>query len=325
MSIQKIALISNHAVAHTTAHYFAEVFEEKGISFDRFFPEQQREIGKEYSVRFYVDAGDHYLIEPQSHTLKAIYIIDTHMGLHDDLYLIKFADVVFCAQYEAVEILSRIRKNVFWLPLGCSEKYHFLGNAEKKFDIAYIGGTDPESSRDNGNPLLRRRIEMLRLLKNRYPNNFIGPAPRERIGEIYSKSKIVVNISVNNDLNMRFFEGICSGSLVVTEKLKDNGFEMLVDNTNSPVCVEYDGMDDLVKKIDYYLNNELERTRIARNGKLFSNSQTYVSRWTQIEGTISTIKPRGASVMEYRFTELKLELDRLGRKVRRKIKTFISR
>ena len=46
------------------------------------------------------------------------------------------------------------------------------------------------------------------------------------MGRIYSESKIVLNASINGDLNMRVFEALTSGALLVTDRI-ENGLDTL--------------------------------------------------------------------------------------------------
>jgi spore maturation protein CgeB len=124
---------------------------------------------------------------------------------------------------------------------------------KKIYDIAFIGKMGKG----------KRRKFLLRL-KKEYPNSFIGEADCKQIGEIYSQSKIVFNYSIKNDINMRIFEGLISGSMVITNRIKNNGFKELFEEGKD--IIVFDNWEDLKRKIDYYLKNEEEREKISANG-----------------------------------------------------------
>lgn len=83
--------------------------------------------------------------------------------------------------------------------------------------------------------------------------------------EVFAKSKIVINchsdIAGQYKGNMRVFEALGSGSFM----LSDKGVypEFLKDGKD---FVSYENTNDLLDKIEYYLENENEREEIARHG-----------------------------------------------------------
>jgi len=78
------------------------------------------------------------------------------------------------------------------------------------------------------------------------------------------KSKIVFNHSINNDLNMRFFEALCSGGLLLTDKITNGVQELFAEKFH---YVNYRSKKDAIAKINYYLKNEKKRKLIALRGQ----------------------------------------------------------
>ena len=76
------------------------------------------------------------------------------------------------------------------------------------------------------------------------------------MANLYASSKIVFNCSLNKDINMRLFEGCCSGSLVIADLIPD------LPEFDIPVPT-YKDDKELVEKIKYYLVNEKERQSLA--------------------------------------------------------------
>lgn len=213
-----------------------------------------------------IDDGSHYILDINYHT-KAIWIVDSHTSFICDKIMIKSFDIIFVAQKEYVDSFKKVNKNVYWLPLGCDQDWHGKQNLEKIYDIAFVGQLG-----------VGWRKKMLLNLRKDFSNNFIKLADCKDLGKIYSQAKIVINYNVNNDINMRVFEALCSGSLLITNKINDNGFEELFKDGEH--LVVYDGTyKDLKEKIKYYLENDKERNKIAEQGrKIVLENHTYKKR-----------------------------------------------
>jgi len=308
MGSAKIALVFNAAAEYTTGNYFRDVLARQGADFRIFTPGEQGSIPADFKVRFYIDDGSHYAIRPARGVLKVLYLIDTHTSFAQDQVMTRMADLVFCAQKSAADAMAARHPAVHWLPLACDPALHYRQVPEKIYDVAFIGGVaDP------------RRAGILAALKERYPRSFIGRAPRDRIGEIYSSSKIVVNTAVDNDLNMRFFEGLCSGSLLFTDLIDNSGLDLLLGQAPDPFCVLYRDLDSLLEQIDFYLKHDAERERIAGAGKLFSASQRYQDRWDAVAAQIPGLEPRPLGWGEYLACRFALARLALSNAVRRRL------
>lgn len=117
---------------------------------------------------------------------------------------------IFCAQLKAVRLFKRVDiQNVYWLPLGADEEFHSKKSGATKYDVAFVG-----------NLSWGHRKNVLKKLKKDFQPSYIGQASHEKIGEIYGEAKIVFNISINDDLNMRVFEALCSGADLITDDVE---------------------------------------------------------------------------------------------------------
>jgi 2-polyprenyl-3-methyl-5-hydroxy-6-metoxy-1,4-benzoquinol methylase/Tfp pilus assembly protein PilF len=97
----------------------------------------------------------------------------------------------------------------------------------------------------------------------------------EEMAKTYAQSKIVVNAAVNVDINMRVFEALASGALLITDQA-DGLDELFVDGQH---LVVYEKDDDLFDLVRYFLENDAERERIAAAGKqLAYDRHTYDDR-----------------------------------------------
>src|SRR5205814_10560386 len=79
-----------------------------------------------------------------------------------------------------------------------------------------------------------------------------------------SASRVVLNLSISSDVNMRVFEALACGSLLVTDDLAGHGLERLF--TAGQHLVVYEDFEELLEKVNYYLEHEDERERIAATG-----------------------------------------------------------
>lgn len=203
---------------------------------------------------------------------------DTHInnGMKGDSYpyrlsTAKKADAVFCAQKEGVSKMKEDGVDALWLPhavepIAYSDddsysreegKYSIHGTpkpyvfATKKYDVCFVGHIN------SGN-----RIEALDRLFKEFPNFFYGQRKFNEASEKYAQSKICFNISMTDDLNMRTFEIMGSGSFCLTSWIPTIE-EVFEDGKH---LVLYRSMDEMVDKAKYYLAHDEERENIARAG-----------------------------------------------------------
>jgi len=149
---------------------------------------------------------------------------------------------------------KEIKADIQWVPVACDSQIHKKLDVPKKYDIGFVGRDAQKFARG----------KHLKLLKKRYPNSFIGSADFKKMGEIYSASKIGFNSSIKNDINMRIFEIMSCGCFLMTNRIKNNGFNELFKDREHLVVYKND--KELIELIDYYLKNETERERIAMQG-----------------------------------------------------------
>ncbi len=124
----------------------------------------------------------------------------------------------------------------------------------EQYDFAFVGNVFPGP-----------RAELLELLRRRYPRSFVGRAYFEEMAKIYSAARLVFNRSLKNDVNMRVFEAVSCGSLLLTNDLKDNGQAELFRDGVHPAT--YRDADELLDKAAYYLKQEAVRERVAAAGR----------------------------------------------------------
>jgi hypothetical protein len=186
---------------------------------------------------------------------RAYCTIDTHVGFPARFDRSMPCDFVFAAQCDGAERLRDAGiESAVWLPLACDPEIHRRHDAGKEYDFCFVGNVVPGP-----------RAELLERPKSRYPGHFAGSAYLDDMARIYSASRVVFNRSVRNDVNMRVFEAVACGSLLVTNDLTENGQgELFQDGVH---LATYREADELLEKVAYYLEHEEEREAIAAAGR----------------------------------------------------------
>ena len=212
-------------------------------------------------------------------------------------------DYIFCSGTEAIIMLkNRGIEKIFWLPFACDEEYHqpvTLSEKEKNAlgkDIVFVGSFYPnradilEGISDmniavwgpNWGELKRHSP-----LKNKVMD---AKLDYDQWRKIYSASKIVLVIHYNDgktpcdQASPRLFEAMACGSFVMADGQKD-ARALFGDKEQ---VVFFDGVEDLRKKILYYLDHPLEMKEIAQKGR-----EEVLARHTykrRIEDMLSVIK-----------------------------------
>lgn len=244
---------------------------------EHFTPDEYDAIPSQYFDLFlFVDDG---LIQQIPEHLKpaAWWAIDTHLEYERALTLAQQADWTFAAQKRgALKLASDGIENASWLPLACDPEIHGKRKVDLRYDLAFVG---------NGFPGERERL--LSLIQHRFPKTFVGNRYLDEMAEIYSASKIVFNRSLLDDLNMRVFEGLCSGALMITNSLPESSGQAELFQGQKHL-VNYSNDDQLWEVMEYYLHHDAERLKIAEAGRQeVLRAHTYRHRMESMLNAIS--------------------------------------
>lgn len=203
---------------------------------------------------------------------SAFWHSDTHLGYDWRLEKAKRTDYNFvCQKADAIRFQEAGIKNVFYMPHAVEPLAYPAISSLKKYDISFIGHINSEN-----------RIEALDRIYKEIPNFFYGQRLFEQAAEIYSQSKIVFNISINNDLNMRTFEGMSTKSFMLTS-YNEEVASVFEDGKH---LVLYKSLDEAVEKARYYLAHDEEREKIAQSGyEEVRSKHTFVHRALQVLDT----------------------------------------
>ncbi len=200
---------------------------------------------------------------------KVAYFIDTHLHLESHINVASQFDIVFLAQREYIPAFKeRGIASVYWLPLGCDPEIHGKRETAKLYDIGFAGSITQNH---------QRRAALLEKLQRRF-NVKIERVFLEEMAQLYSASKIVFNNAIRNDLNMRVFEALCAGSLLLTDDAE--GLTDFFEDRRHLVVYKDANIEELAA---YYLSHDDEREAVAKAGRdAVLESHTYAHRSEQI-------------------------------------------
>lgn len=261
----------------------------------------------------YIDSGPER-IEPDIDCLevpRAAWLIDTHISPELRLAMAHHFDWVFLAQNGQVESFRAAGiANIEWLPLACSPGLHAVPAPGRHYDVAYVGSFSAEEG--------DRRGAILRRIAAAFPNSFIGRAWPGEMAEIYAQAKIVVNAAYNRDVNMRVFEAMASGALLITDDAE--GLEdLFVDGEHLVVYRDPEELPGLVRR---FLDDEEARERIAAAGQReVLDRHTYAHRMSTL---VERVREK-ANIVSKPVVEHEVKHDTYYRHVRRELFPFVPR
>jgi hypothetical protein len=180
-----------------------------------------------------------------------------------------------------VEELSELQryKNYGFNPVafnpGISLKYKMEPEAHRDIDVAFVGRMD-RHGREGLLSALENKGYKVAFYGTGTTNGFIST---EKMMKIYSKSKIVLNLTsistvvphfarnktINSLLSQvkgRIIEGALCGALVLTNP----AVSLTTYGENYESYVVFDSRDELIQQVDHYLKNDQARLKIARSG-----------------------------------------------------------
>ena len=150
------------------------------------------------------------------------------------------------------EFLGDFPAGSVWLPLAADPALFARPAEARSIDIAYVGSDNRSAYPE--------RARLLDLLRSRYENVSFGRASPQEMGRLYSRAKLVFNKSGRNDVNMRCFEAMCAGAVLLTDRVRDNG---LADLFEAETFVAYDDEHDLMQAIDRLLADDRLREQMG--------------------------------------------------------------
>lgn len=190
---------------------------------------------------------------------------DTHLGYGYRLAFARRAQLTFCAQKRGVDEMAKDGVTTHWLPHAAEPlAYPAYSLASKKTDVCFVGHVNNV-----------KRIDMLDRAFREFPNFYYGQARFENSARRYAESRVVLNCAMEDDLNMRVFEVLATGSLLVTDRIPT--IETFFEDEKHLLL--YDSLDEMVEKIRGALKDPARSAEISRAGKdLVLRNHTFANR-----------------------------------------------
>lgn len=136
------------------------------------------------------------------------YCIDSSLNTYWLSDFCQTFDYIFVDQLVSVQALRKKGLRAHWLPL-CAQEYYFRPPQEhKQYDITFVGRTTTYRP---------KRTNLLAMLQKHFPVNVVQDVSMPKMIDLFSQSKIVLNENLFNGLTLRTFQGLASGSILLTE------------------------------------------------------------------------------------------------------------
>ena len=191
-------------------------------------------------------------------------------------------------------------KYVKYMPLGCDhEVYRHMSEIKKRYDICFVGNLDKrrfeilekvaEYCQKNNKKMVVHTLLQLNIngkwdhipkvvgrriryyKKYHHLMKYIVNKPifGRDLAKLYNESRINLNIHVGTDLGLHTGPNPRTFEILGTKgfEIMDSGHLLDLPFYDGKDLVVFDDTDDLLKKIDYYLQYENERDIISSNGQ----------------------------------------------------------
>lgn len=188
----------------------------------------------------------------------AYHVLNTEIQLANHLRYAPGADLVLCPQRSFLAPLRAANPRTVWLPYGADvSRFRPFPDVAPDVDVTFVGNVAA--------PVYARRRELLRLLGDRYRCRFVNGVYFEDAARVYASGRVVWNESLDAEVNMRTFEALACGGVLVTNRTHDTGLTELFPDGEA--LLTYGDTDELMRVIDHVLANPAEAGAIARRGR----------------------------------------------------------
>ncbi|MDZ4756607.1 MAG: glycosyltransferase [Bacteroidota bacterium] len=215
-----------------------------------------------------VESSVHPLLVPLNleklNCVTAWWAIDNHINYRWHKEFAVFFDYVFFAQKDFTQQASKYAgKNVAWLPLACDPSIHQNKHLERTVACGFVGNMN------------KHRQHYFDQLKTKTHIQIVNGLNPYQMADYYNTCKSVFNISMRGDLNMRTFEAMACGSLLITQDIQ-NGINDLFEPGKNIIT---HNLNNAAEVINYYEKNSELIAPIAQAGyELVIREHTYSNR-----------------------------------------------
>ncbi|MCC6219618.1 MAG: glycosyltransferase family 1 protein [Deltaproteobacteria bacterium] len=218
---------------------------------------------------------------------KVFFSVDAH---HHSAWHSHFAcafDETLVAQKDYIPEFKKFNNSVTWFPLWAPVSIE--PKSEKTCEVSFRGNLCSRAH--------PKRVQFFKKLRELVDVEIDASEGRYR--DIYPASRIVVNQAVKRDVNFRVFEGMMCGAFMLTTNT-ENGLGELFEIGKELVVYEDGDAEDAANKIRYYLENEVEREKIAAAGrKTIIERHTAKKRGRDLERILLSLEKKQNSCRHY--------------------------
>jgi hypothetical protein len=267
--MNEIAIIGYFGWYGSMAEWISDGFDKLGFKVIKYDRKLLPIIGSQHQLYLFVDCSEDYSSQiPKLDGLKVFWSMDSQMpgGIERSTNIARKCDIVFCSNKEhGVNLLKKFGINSHLLPVTYNDYLIKNSDIRKDLDIVMIGHNNSS-----------QRIKLFNLIKQYYPNSFVGRAEeKNEYMNSMCRAKIIINQPTepfDNILNNRFFEAMASGALLLQKKLKTT----LIDDlgfVEEEHFIYWNNFNELFMLVEYYLRDEKSRLEITK--KAYRDVQEY--------------------------------------------------
>lgn len=144
--------------------------------------------------------------------------------------------------------------NIYWLPGMCVRDFGHPFFDEKHFPLTFVGRLG------DMHPMRSKTVEALQTAGIEI---ITAEAPPERSREVFGRSILTLNPSLNADVNLRSFEVPLSGGCMLADRLSPQSGRGLIFEDGKHL-ITYGGFDELAEKARHYLANPATAVEIGK-------------------------------------------------------------
>ena len=312
MKIFRIVLTGEEHPTYTITNAFKSVFEEVDtLYWDEF---QDRQLlnsiiqagvrAKKYDAIFMqLQSGGIISLETAKIMSENSLVFNWTGDVRTDIsWFIEIAPYVITLFTNQTDVrkISSLGFRAEYLQCGYDDKIYFNENRKRYDNIAFCGNYYPEMQF----PLTKERVEVVRLLKTYYPEKFNlygdkwdkllfkaeGVADNKKEALLYNVTSLALSISHFNYsryFSDRLLREMACGCCVLSHRFEDCELEF----TDGKHIIYWDNHKDLLRKIDYYIENPKKAREIGNEAAEYvKTNYTWVNFAKKLKQTINKYK-----------------------------------
>lgn len=185
--------------------------------------------------------------------LKIYFSIDVHLNYYWQKKYSENFHIFISSQKNFFNIHKKTGQVSYWLPWGINPSVikDFVPFHKREHDIAFVGLID-------NNRIKRKNI--VDLIRERYNVFIAGDKITDRISfekmlSVYRNSKIVINESINYEVNFRYFEATSTGAILFTEKIDNGENELFIEDKEFITFSQeslFDKLDRIISSVNEF-------------------------------------------------------------------------